>query len=477
MNCLFPGHCEVKILRNLALAFMLLHTIVATADGAESMVFTYPEQEGDASIFDDTNPICGPETALVFERIFKSGGGAQKLYCYEPFSGLVMPLAAPEQEQDLSSERFNEPNFFAGYPSWVSSRIDEVLQEGIGPSQTKRTYQLYQFVHTQLPHIRFVELTIPVRRAERNTVIPRLESRILVSGESNGIFENKYADYSPQNGFVAYVCGLKGQGDIYVKAFPKDGGTIEDDPGWRVTENNVLDLAPRWSPDGRDLVYTSYSQDENTPHNIDVFLIKDLLTEGGSALNSDRKTIRLTTSERDEIFPTWSPDGELLAFYSVEMASDASRQPEHGNTAGKERSARKIHNLCVVNPDGEIMDIARDIYRQAKRGPVWLPLLEDLKERRLIYVSSTYDEVLVANVDEAMANPETSVPLPIIGLAGYKYKHITDLDCKQFDGEHFRNRIWLAYSAHNRQGRKRIYVEIIDYSKKPWEIEKSILPE
>jgi hypothetical protein len=159
------------------------------------------------------------------------------------------------------------------------------------------------------------------------------------------------------------------------------------------------------------------------------------------------------------------------------LESDDTKQMQYDSIGKQIRPEKRICDLWVVklnDPEPILIKIAEYVYRQDKRGPVWLPPLKDMDGRYLIYTSGDYDKIYVLNVDKAMANPGEVKPILIEGLAGYQYKHITDLDCTELRS----SSILLAYSALNKDGQKRIYVEIIEY-KKPntWRVKQSVTTE
>ena len=71
-----------------------------------------------------------------------------------------------------------------------------------------------------------------------------------------------------------------------------------------LTTGDKVDLFPAWSPDSKSIAYTSGDND-----NHDVFVIRDVTAETVTPR-------QLTTWRYDDLRPIFSPDGRELAFYS-----------------------------------------------------------------------------------------------------------------------------------------------------------------
>ncbi len=69
----------------------------------------------------------------------------------------------------------------------------------------------------------------------------------------------------------------------------------------RLTNNDVDDVTPAWSPDGRRITFAS-----ERDGNLEIYV----MNADGSGVN------RLTYNGARDLFPAWSPDGRHIAFHS-----------------------------------------------------------------------------------------------------------------------------------------------------------------
>lgn len=92
----------------------------------------------------------------------------------------------------------------------------------------------------------------------------------------------------------------------------------------QLTKNKSINISPTWSPDGKELVFTSYLHG-----NPDLYRMK----VGG------RRVEQITRGKGGKITPSWSPDGKRIAF-----ASSASDISNLYTTAPSGRGLRRLTN-------------------------------------------------------------------------------------------------------------------------------------
>lgn len=100
--------------------------------------------------------------------------------------------------------------------------------------------------------------------------------------------------WSPDGEKIAFVADYTGNNDIYVTDL---NGSYHG-----LTDNPALDWSPRWSPDGEKIAFVS-----NRDGNHEIYVMN---ADGGNQTNLSQHP------ERDEQ-PDWSPDGERIAFVST----------------------------------------------------------------------------------------------------------------------------------------------------------------
>jgi Tol biopolymer transport system component len=159
--------------------------------------------------------------------------------------------------------------------------------------------------------------------------------------------EDGHPAVSPDGQWLVYVSARGGLG----KLFLRDLATGAER---QLTSGDNVDLYPAWSPDSKSVAYTSGDND-----NHDVSIIHGVTGPGAVSR-------QLTEWRFDDLRPTFSADGTLIAFYSSYSAT------------GEE----KEWSIVTVPADGSgptkgsgLADraVAENVVKDPEVGPAWLP--------------------------------------------------------------------------------------------------------
>jgi TolB protein len=165
--------------------------------------------------------------------------------------------------------------------------------------------------------------------------LPRMANRfadeiLLRLTGARGPFDTRMAFISTRGGRAK---------ELWVMSF--DGSSLR-----QLTKNGTINLSPRWSPDGREILYTSYRDGRPKLYEMDLASGRDRVITSGRGVtiggsfspdggriatsreeskgNSDIVVLdgsgglleRVTEDEAIDVSPTWSPDGRRLAYCS-----------------------------------------------------------------------------------------------------------------------------------------------------------------
>ena len=146
------------------------------------------------------------------------------------------------------------------------------------------------------------------------------------------------------NGKIAFTSDRDGNLEIYVM---NPDGTNQV----RITSNNVVDVCPTWSPDGRKIAFVSQKQDGS-------FAIFTMNADGAgrtevTALNGSRLVASDTILTRWRLL-SWSPDGGRIAFHDYSDVSESI-------------------DIFIVNVDGSGRQNLTADHAHLDLTPVWSP--------------------------------------------------------------------------------------------------------
>ena len=111
-------------------------------------------------------------------------------------------------------------------------------------------------------------------------------------------FTNLYAQVRPKMQ-IAFVSNRDGNSEIYI--IDGHGKNLRN-----LTNNPDTDRDPVWSPDGREIVFSSFRHGENGHGKSAIYVMR-----------ADGKNVRRLTNNPDGAGqPAWSPDGRRIAFQS-----------------------------------------------------------------------------------------------------------------------------------------------------------------
>jgi Tol biopolymer transport system component/DNA-binding winged helix-turn-helix (wHTH) protein len=145
-------------------------------------------------------------------------------------------------------------------------------------------------------------------------------------------------DYSPDGRKIVFASGRSGSSGIWVCESDGSKARLLHACGPHVSGT------PRWSPDGRWIVFDSRSCAADIAGNPDVYLIS---ADGGQPR-------RLTTDEAEDVVPTWSHDGQWIYFASNRSGSmQVWKTPIAGGAAVQVTQQGGFENY--ESPDGKYL--------------------------------------------------------------------------------------------------------------------------
>ncbi len=195
-----------------------------------------------------------------------------------------------------------------------------------------------------------------------------------------------YEELTGRKGIFAtrllFVSARGGNKEVFTADY--DGRNVR-----RLTRNRAINLSPRWSPDGKKIIYTSYKKGPPVLFMLDLSTGEDIAVSDrpginiGGALSPDgsiaaltlsaekspelflldlntRKYRQLTDNYVNDVSPAWSPDGKRIAYVSdssgnpnifvLELATGAAKRLTYGG---------KYNASPAWSPDGSRIAFSR----------------------------------------------------------------------------------------------------------------------
>lgn len=409
---------------------------------------------------DDFHPKWSPDGKLItFERIYREKDSAQKIYYFNVNDYKMEPIEKLEKKRRfvLSEEKTGsikeDEKFYDSYFCWSPELIEKRQSESdISLSLEKAIEDLEKIKE------RAMKIGVKRQKLERiNEYIENANKYKMGKDYSRGLkcvedalnflgfqqfvftkdfdlyegviidntrgispfvsienIPNTYPDWSKKDEII-FVSGLTGNGDIYLLS--KDASQKKMR---RLTDNEEIDLYPRWSPHGTKITYSSYEKG-----NMNIYLLTGLDKPKSSR-------IQLTNLPILEVLPTWSKDGKQIAFYAVRM-----------------QGSEPIADLYVINSDGSGSPrrVAKQVLRTEKYGPTWLPAKFGNK---IIYISEFRDGIFIVDVDTGKK-----------WQLNIEERAISSIDCTLYKGKR-EEKLLIVYSAQHKNGRMRIFIKEIN---------------
>jgi Tol biopolymer transport system component len=160
-----------------------------------------------------------------------------------------------------------------------------------------------------------------------------------------------YATWSPTSNEIAFVSGRSGNGDIYL--IDLSSGKLK-----RLSNSENIDIFPEWFPSGNQIVYASGDSLNHDLH----------MVERAGPGEIWHKPWALTNWSRDDLRPTVSPDGKLIAFYSDGGPSEGT-SGRRWNIIVVPYVSGKTYNASELSS----MVVAKDVVIDLNTGPAWSP--------------------------------------------------------------------------------------------------------
>jgi Tol biopolymer transport system component len=282
----------------------------------------------------------------------KSGEGAEAGATSEESQGTASAVAGGGADSAAAEETWKLPegagSFFVGStPPGATIRINgrTVFEKtpntfSADPGHYELSVQLEGFKSTP------DSIGIDVVDGVVDSVLFELEGGPLASYALVEKPEHEFSPrWSPDGRTIVFEAVYENNRDIYT--IPVTGGEPT-----RITFDKKADFAPCWTPDGKEIVFTS-----NRSGTVDLWIVKADGTEEPRIF---------ATGKGAETNATFSPDGKWIAFESL---SKIWKMPAKGGEAVQVTKGVERHTLPDWSPDGK--EISYTVYTADGGRQIW----------------------------------------------------------------------------------------------------------
>ena len=165
---------------------------------------------------------------------------------------------------------------------------------------------------------------------------------------TNDPHDDRHPSWSPDGKHIAFETDRdndRGHNNIEIYVMDTDGSNPKN-----LTNNPTADRYPAWSPDGERIAFSA-RREGHVVHNLDTtYEIYVMDTDGGNEQ-------RLTDNRNNDMYSSWSPDGERIAFEADRKGnwdhSDIYVMDADGGNQQKLTNHRNRNGSPSWSPDGE----------------------------------------------------------------------------------------------------------------------------
>jgi len=347
-----------------------------------------------------------------------------------PTAAPVAPAASPRPGSDMvaKSERYKAS-------TGAGRDVIRDLNSPIAPVYKSRTFgELTQVTFTRVGGDTDVDVSPTEdliafssdRHAKNHNVYVKSSAGTVITQKTFGPFDCIQPVFSPDGARVAYASNKNGNYDIWIVETHANGSAVQ------VTFGDEDDMHPSWAPDGVNLVYCSYSSRTAEwsvmQSNVRTGELRDLgpgkfpsVSPDGTkilfqrarerdgfwcsiwTMNTDgtNQTEIVSSADWAAINPCWSPDGQFIAFATVNKSPEAKLE---------ERIWRGDGIYVVATNGRELIQVTYDT------APDWEPSWSP-RDGRIYFVSERNGFRNIWNVkspvDVVASAPKTeSAPAP-----------------------------------------------------------------